>query len=135
MSHAKNKFVKAANQRGESDTTLFSKEMKELFEFEKEYCYDESGFTKEERFKERQSLAIKEIVIRICSLLDSELANDLEFRRRYYTEAYLQKRNNSIYYSSDAGVEIVATYHSVIGMVKLHSYSFWSFIDFFQKYI
>lgn len=34
------------------------------------------------------------------------------------------QRNNSLHYGSDAGVEMATTYHSVIGMVKLHGSSF-----------
>ena len=30
------------------------------------------------------------------------------------------QRNNSFYYGSDAGAEMAATYHNVIGTVKLH---------------
>lgn len=37
--------------------------------------------------KERQSLATKEILIRIRSRLDGELATDSEYRSQYYTEA------------------------------------------------
>ena len=32
-------------------------------------------------------------------------------------------RNNSLHYGSDAGAEMAATYHSVIGTVKLHGSS------------
>ena len=85
MSHARNKFVKAANQGGEPNATSFSDDMKELFE--KERSYNEAGLTPAERLKERQGLATKEIIIRIRSRLDSELANDSELRSRYYTEA------------------------------------------------
>ena len=85
MSHARNKFVKAANQGGEPNAASFSDDMKELFE--KERSYNEAGLTPAERLKERQGLATKEIIIRIRSRLDSELANDSELRSRYYTEA------------------------------------------------
>ena len=85
MSHARNKFVKAANQGGEQNAVSFSDDMKELFE--KERSYNEAGLTPAERLKERQGMATKEIIIRIRSRLDSELANDSELRSRYYTEA------------------------------------------------
>lgn len=45
------------------------------------------------------------------------------------------QRNNSLYYGSDAGAEMAATYHSVIGAVKLHSSSIWNFIGTFFKSI
>ena len=78
MSHARNKFVKAANQGGEQNAVSFSDDMKELFE--KERSYNEAGLTPAERLKERQGMATKEIIIRIRSRLDSELANDSELR-------------------------------------------------------
>lgn len=65
MSHGKNKFVKAVNQDSEPNVTPFSKGMKELFG--KGHRYDAAGLTPEERLKERQSLAVKEIVIKIRS--------------------------------------------------------------------
>ena len=158
MSHARNKFVKAANQGGEPNAASFSDDMKELFE--KERSYNEAGLTPAERLKERQGLATKEIIIRIRSRLDSELANDSELRSRYYTEAlnyfaYLQdgdlpidnnlaertirklttQRNNSYHYGSDGGAEMAATYHSVISTVKLHGSSVWNFIGTFFKKI
>lgn len=59
--------------------------MKEFFA--NECRYDEAGLSPEERLRERQSLATKEIVIRIRSRLDSELAKDPEAGSLYYTEA------------------------------------------------
>lgn len=44
-------------------------------------------------------------------------------------------RNNSLHYGSDAGAEMAATYHSVIGTVKLHGSSVWNFIGTFFKNI
>ena len=38
------------------------------------------------------------------------------------------QRNNSLHYGSDAGAEMAATYHSVIGKVKLHGSSARDFI-------
>ena len=43
------------------------------------------------------------------------------------------QRNNSLHYGSDAGAEMAATYHSVIGTVKLHGSSIWNFIGTFLK--
>ena len=85
MSHANNKFVKAFNQGHEPGAELFSDDLKEFFANER--CYDEAGLSPEERLRERQSLATKEIVIRIRSRLDCELAKDPESRSQYYTEA------------------------------------------------
>ena len=159
MSHARNKFVKAANQGGEQNAVSFSDDMKELFE--KERSYNEAGLTPAERLKERQGMATKEIIIRIRSRLDSELANDSELRLNYLNHfwkeifAYLQdgdlpidnnlaertirklttQRNNSYHYGSDIGAEMAVTYHSVISTVKLHGSSVWNFIGTFFKKI
>lgn len=40
-------------------------------------------------------------------------------------------RPDSLHYGSDAGAEMAATYHSVIGTVKLHVSSIWNFIGTF----
>lgn len=166
MSHAKNKFVKASNQGGEPTAERFSEILKEFFMRDRKY--DDAGLTPKERFRERQSLATKELLIELRSLLDSELTKDSEFRSRYYKEAlnYLNRfwkeifaylddgelpidnnlaertirklttqRNNSLHYGSDAGAEMAATYHSVIGTVKLHGSSIWNFIGTFFKNI
>ena len=45
------------------------------------------------------------------------------------------QRNNSLHYGSDAGTEMAATHHSVIGTVKLHGSSVWNFIGTFFKNI
>ena len=166
MSHANNKFVKAGNQGGEPVAIRFSNFLKRFFS--KKHVYDEAGLTPEERLQERQSLETKELLIELCSLLDSELSKDSEFRSQYYREAlnYLHRfwkeifaylddgelpidhnlvertirklttqRNNSLHYGSDAGAEMAATYHSVIGTVKLHGSSVWNFIGTFFKNI
>lgn len=165
MSHANNKFVKAANQGGEPGAVLFVNDFKEFFI--REHRFDEAGLTPEERLKERQSLESKEIVIRIRSRLDAELAKEAEFRSQYYSEAlnYLNhfwdelfaflengefpidnnlaercirklttQRNSMLHFGSDEGVEMAATYHSVISTVKLHGKSAWNFLGtFFTK--
>ena len=125
----------------------------------RERKYDDAGLTPKERFRERQSLETKELLIELRSQLDSELLKDSEFRSQYYREAlnYLNRfwkelfaylddgelpidnnlaertirklttqRNNSLHYGSDAGAEMAATYHSVIGTVKLHGSSVWN---------
>ena len=97
MSHCNNKFVKAANQGKEPNAALFSNDLKEFFA--NEHRYDEACLSPEERLRERQSLASKEILIRIRSRLDSELAKDPAFRSPYYTEAlnYLNHFWNEIF--------------------------------------
>ena len=45
------------------------------------------------------------------------------------------QRNNSLHYGDDVGAEMAATYHSVIGTVKLHGCSVWNFIGTFFKNI
>lgn len=45
------------------------------------------------------------------------------------------QRNNSLHYGSDTGIEMVTTYHSVIGTMKLHGSSVWDFIGTFFKNI
>ena len=91
MSHAKNKFVKAASQGHEAEAELFAADIGELFANERRYA--RAGLAAEERLRERQSTATKEIVIRMRGRLESELARDTQFRSRYYREAlnYLKK--------------------------------------------
>lgn len=44
------------------------------------------------------------------------------------------QRNSMLHFGSDEGVEMAATYHSVISTVKLHGMSCWSYLgEFFQK--
>ena len=131
----------------------------------RERKYDDAGFTSKERLRERQSLETKELLIELRSLLvlkDSEFRSQyyreaLNYLNRFWTEifAYLDDgelpidnnlaertirklttwRNNSFHYGSDAGAEMAATYHSVIGTVKLHGSSIWNFIGTFFKNI
>ena len=131
----------------------------------RERKYDDAGFTSKERLRERQSLETKELLIELRSLLvlkDSEFRSQyyreaLNYLNRFWKEifAYLDDgelpidhnlaertirklttwRNNSLHYGSDAGAEMAATYHSVIGMVKLHGSSIWNFIGTFFKNI
>ena len=103
MSHAKNKFVKAANQGGEPAAESFSNHFNWFFS--KEHIYEEAGLTPEERLRERQSLETKERLIELRSLLDSERSKDSEFRSRYYTEAlnYLNRFWKEIFAYLDDG--------------------------------
>ena len=58
---------------------------------------------------------------------DGELPIDNNLAERTIRKLTTQ-RNNSLHYGSDAGAEMAATYHSVIGTVKLHGTSVWNFI-------
>ena len=48
---------------------------------------------------------------------------------------HLAEQNQDLRLTSDAGAEMAATYHSVIGTVKLHGSSIWNFIGTFLKNI
>ena len=65
---------------------------------------------------------------------DGELPIDNNLAERTIRKLITQ-RNNSLHYGSDAGAEMAATYHSVIGTVKLHGSSVWNFIGTFFKNI
>ena len=65
---------------------------------------------------------------------DGELPIDNNLAERTIRKLTTQ-RNNSLHYGSDAGAEMAATYHSVIGTVKLHGNSVWNFIGTFFKNI
>ena len=65
---------------------------------------------------------------------DGELPIDNNLAERTIRKLTTQ-RNNSLHYGSDAGAEMAATYHSVIGTVKLHGSSIWDFIGTFFKKI
>ena len=65
---------------------------------------------------------------------DEELPIDNNLAERTIRKLTIQQ-NNSLHYGSDAGAEIAATYHSVIGTVKLHGSSIWNFIGTFFKNI
>ena len=65
---------------------------------------------------------------------DGELPIDNNLAERTIRKLTTQ-RNNSLHYGSDTGAEMAATYHSVIGTVKLHGSSVWSFIGTFFKNI
>ena len=67
-------------------------------------------------------------------LNDGELPIDNNLAERTIRKLTTQ-RNNSLHYGSDAGAEMAATYHSVIGTVKLHGSSIWNFIGTFFKNI
>ena len=56
-------------------------------------------------------------------------------RKMIMTEPMIRIQFNNMLYGSDAGAEMAATYHSVIGTVKLHGSSVWNFIGTFFKNI
>ncbi len=97
MAHGKNKFVKAHNQGHEPMAAEFDADFSEIYSIEAG-C-DKAGLSPEERLHVRQSLRMKEIVIRMRSRLDSELAKADPFRSKYYQQAlnYLKKFWNEIF--------------------------------------
>lgn len=91
MAHGKNKFVKAHNQGHEAMAGEFDADFGEIYSIEA--GGDKAGLSPEERLRVRQSLRMKEIVIRLRSRLESELAKADPFRSKYYQQAlnYLKK--------------------------------------------
>ena len=82
---------------------------------------------------ELKSTQFKDTVHQVCM---SHVQNKID---NNFTERIIRKlttqRNNSLHYGSDAGTEMDATYHSVIGTVKVHGSSVWNFIGTFFKNI
>lgn len=84
---------------------------------------------------ELKSAQFKDIVHQVCMfhtkifayLDDGEQPIDNNLAERTIRKLTTQ-RNNSLHYGSDAGTEMAATYHSVIGTIKLHGSSVWNFI-------
>ena len=91
MAHAMAKFAKAANPGGDKAALPFWDDLQLFYKLEERY--DEEGISPEERVRRRQSLETKEIMIRLRSRLDMELAKDEPERSSYLTEAlnYLKK--------------------------------------------
>ena len=107
MAHAMAKFAKAANPGGDEAALPFHDELSLLYKLEDRY--DEEGISPEERGKRRQSLETKEIMIRLRSNLDAELAKEETDRSPYLTEAlnYLKKFwNGIIAYQKDGNYPI-----------------------------
>ncbi len=90
---------------------------------------------------ELKSAQFKDTVHQVCMshaknfvyLNDGELPIDNLAERTIRKQT--TQHNNSLHYGSDAGTEMAATYHSVIGTVKLHGCSVWNFIETFFKNI
>ena len=167
MSHGNNKFVKVGNQDGEPMVERFSNLLKWFFVKEhfydeagltpeerlremqsletKEHLIERSLLDSElSKNSEFRSLYYTEALNYLnrfwkeifANLDDGEFPIDNNLVERTIRKLTTQ-RNNSLHYGSDAGAEMAATYHSVIGTVKLHGSSVWNFIGFFffQKYL
>ena len=107
MAHAMAKFAKAANPGGDKAALPFHDDLSLFYKLEDRY--DEEGISPEERGRRRQSLETKEILIRLRSRLDMELAKDETERSPYLTEAlnYLNKFWDGIFaYQKDGNYPI-----------------------------
>ena len=107
MAHAMAKFAKAANPGGDKVALPFHDDLSLFYKLEDRY--DEEGISPEERGRRRQSLETKEILIRLRSRLDMELAKDETERSPYLTEAlnYLNKFWDGIFaYQKDGNYPI-----------------------------
>ena len=107
MAHSMAKFAKAANPGGDLDALPFHDDLSLFYKLEDRY--DKEGIGPEERGRRRQSLETKEILIRLRSRLDMELAKDESERSPYLTEAlnYLDKFWNGIFaYQKDGNYPI-----------------------------
>ena len=107
MAHAMAKLAKAANPGGDKAALPFHDALSLFYKLEDRY--DEEGISLEERGRRRQSLETKEILIRLRSRLDMELAKDETERSPYLTEAlnYLDKFWDGIFaYQKDGNYPI-----------------------------
>ena len=97
MAHAMAKFAKAANPGGDKAALPFHDDLNLFYKLEDKY--DKEGISPEERGRRRQSFETKEILIRLSSRLNMELAKDASERSPYLTEAlnYLKKFWNGIF--------------------------------------
>ena len=107
MAHAMAKFAKAANPGGDKAALPFWDDMQLFYKLEDRY--DEEGISPQVRGERRQSLETKEILIRLRSRLDMELAKKDADRTPYLTEAlnYLDKFWDGIFaYQKDGNYPI-----------------------------
>ena len=107
MAHAMAKFAKAANPGGDKAALPFWDDMHLFYKLEDKY--DKEGISLEERGRRRQSLETKEILIRLRSRLDTEMAKEDTKRSPYLTEAlnYLNRFWNGIFaYQKDGNYPI-----------------------------
>ena len=156
MSHAKNKFVKASNQGGEPTAERFSEILKEFFMRERKY--DDAGLTPKAKLGNEGTLIELRSLLDSEQSKDSEFRSRyykeaLNYLNRFWkgsllpddgelpidnnlAERTIRKltTNATIHFIMVVmPVEMAATYHSVIGTVKLHGSSIWNFIGTFQK--
>lgn len=85
LAHVRVKYVKAADQGGDKIALTFTDSLD--FFFRKERDYGKENLTPEERGKRRQSLEVKEELIRLRTHLMIELEKDVSERSPYLTEA------------------------------------------------
>ena len=97
MAHAMAKFAKAANPGGDKAALPFHDDLSLFYKLADKS--DKEGISPEERGRRRQSFETKEILIRLSSRLNMELAKDASERSPYLTEAlnYLKKFWNGIF--------------------------------------
>lgn len=100
MAHIKAKYVKAADSGGDSHTHVFNDCFKRLYGLE--HLYYEGGLSPEERYKRRQGLETKEIMITLRQHLNiqlEKLETEPEKVSSYLKEAvnYLNKFWNEIF--------------------------------------
>lgn len=165
MAHTKARFVKAEDSGGDSHAHVFNDCFKRLYGLE--HRYDKEGISPEERYKRRQGLEAKEILITLRQhvaiqleklrtepeKVSSYLKEAVNYLNKFWDEifAYLKdgnypidnnlaersirklttQRNSMLHFGSDEGVEMAATYHSVISTVKMQGRSAWEFLGKF----
>ena len=97
LAHAMAKFAKAANPGGDEAALPFHDDLSLFYKLEDRY--DEEDISPTDRGGRRQSLETKEILIRLRSNLNAELAKEEADRSPYLTEAlnYLNKFWNGIF--------------------------------------
>lgn len=165
MAHTKAKFVKAEDSGGDPDAHVFNVCLGGCYGLE--HQYDKEGLSPDERYKRRQGLETKELLITLRQHLtiqleklktepenvSSYLKEAVNYLDKFWDEifAYLKdgnypidnnlaersirklttQRNSMLHFGSDEGVEMAATYHSVISTVKMHGRSAWEFLGKF----
>lgn len=104
LAHLRAKLAKASEQGGDKTALVFSDDLD--FFFRKEREYNKEGITPEERGSRRQSLEMKEVLIRLRSNLDVELGKDasrrspylgetLNYMRHFWNEAFAFLKNGN----------------------------------------
>ena len=85
LAHVRAKLAKVSEQGGDKTALIFSDDLD--FFIRKEREYNKEGITSEERGRQRQSLEMKDVLIRLRSNLEVELGEDASTRSPYLTEA------------------------------------------------